>query len=213
MHTYHVLTGAGPQYVHALHERYGKQKSILQLNSGAEMNSHSYIAGPVVRIGPDKIDFASVDALQTIYGTKETFRKSKWYMDLVGAKDPTKDASAFSTTDVETHRRQRRFLGGPMSESSLKALIPLVNSRVELVIRRMKGEMTTRGAADVAKWWFFMATDIIGELTFGDSFRMVELGRVSQTVISRSDLNHFNQSVYRKMSMPNKCRPLAPLVR
>lgn len=38
--------------------------------------------------------------------------------------------------------------------------------------------MEARGAADVFKWWFFMATDIIGELTFGESFRTLEHGQV-----------------------------------
>jgi hypothetical protein len=32
--------------------------------------------------------------------------------------------------------------------------------------------------ADVFKWWLFMATDIIGELSFGESFRMLEAGKV-----------------------------------
>lgn len=39
--------------------------------------------------------------------------------------------------------------------------------------------MQTRGVADVFKWFLFMATDVIGELTFGESFRMLELGEVS----------------------------------
>lgn len=40
-------------------------------------------------------------------------------------------------------------------------------------------ELTDHGVTDVFKWWLFMATDIIGELTFGDSFRMLEIGKVS----------------------------------
>lgn len=39
-------------------------------------------------------------------------------------------------------------------------------------------ELTDHGVTDVFKWWLFMATDIIGELTFGDSFRMLEIGKV-----------------------------------
>lgn len=38
--------------------------------------------------------------------------------------------------------------------------------------------MKSRGAADIYKWWKFMTADLIGELTFGDSFRMLELGEV-----------------------------------
>lgn len=38
--------------------------------------------------------------------------------------------------------------------------------------------METRGCTDVYKWWFFFTTDVIGELTFGESFKMLELGKV-----------------------------------
>jgi hypothetical protein len=30
----------------------------------------------------------------------------------------------------------------------------------------------------VLKWWTFFTTDVIGELTFGDSFRMLEQSKV-----------------------------------
>lgn len=42
----------------------------------------------------------------------------------------------------------------------------------------MHDEMKSRGAADVYKWWNFMTADITGELTFGESFRMLEKGEV-----------------------------------
>lgn len=47
-----------------------------------------------------------------------------------------------------------------------------------MAISRMAEETRSRGVADVFKWWLFMATDIIGELSFGESFRMLEAGEV-----------------------------------
>lgn len=72
------------------------------------------------------------------------------------------------------------MLGGPLSETSLKVWTQRVHEQVSLTIDRMEEEMKMRGAADIVKWWFFMATDIIGELTFGDSFHMLETGKVSK---------------------------------
>jgi len=43
----------------------------------------------------------------------------------------------------------------------------------------MSGELKSRGVMDVFKWWFYMATDVIGELSFGESFRMLDSGEVS----------------------------------
>lgn len=48
-----------------------------------------------------------------------------------------------------------------------------------MTISRIAEEMQSRGVADVFKWWLFMVTDIIGELSFGESFRMLEAGEVS----------------------------------
>jgi hypothetical protein len=55
---------------------------------------------------------------------------------------------------------------------------PTVSARIQLAIQKIQHEMDTRGAADVFKWWSFTATDIIGELAFGDSFRLLEKGQV-----------------------------------
>ena len=55
---------------------------------------------------------------------------------------------------------------------------PIISSRVHMAIGRISEEIEKRGAADVFKWWLFMATDVIGELNFGESFRMLEAGEV-----------------------------------
>lgn len=61
---------------------------------------------------------------------------------------------------------------------------PIISSRVHMAIGRIAEEMEKRGAADVFKWWLFMATDVIGELSFGESFRMLEAGEVQSPAIN-----------------------------
>ncbi|KAL9081228.1 MAG: hypothetical protein Q9157_000203 [Trypethelium eluteriae] len=53
-----------------------------------------------------------------------------------------------------------------------------IRKRIDLAIQSMQEESKTRGVTDIYKWWIFLATDVIGELTFGDSFRMLEQGKV-----------------------------------
>ncbi|KND89234.1 putative sterigmatocystin biosynthesis P450 monooxygenase [Tolypocladium ophioglossoides CBS 100239] len=155
---FHFLSGTAPGYVHALHQK---------------VAGRPFAVGPVVRIGPNEVDFTDVTAVKAIYGVKESFRKSQFYRRVTA---PGQE-SLFTTINVDFHRRRRRLLAGPMSESSLKSLIPTVNGRVELAVDKISAEMKALGYADVCKWWLFMTTDTIGELTFGDSFRMLELGR------------------------------------
>lgn len=132
-------------------------------------------AGPIVRLGPNEVSLTDLDAVKAIYGAKPTFQKSMFYRRVA----TTGQQSLFTTVDPEFHQRHRRLLASPLSESSLKSVFPHVDDRVRLAIQRIGEETKSRGAADVFKWWRFMTTDVIGELTFGESFRMLELGHVS----------------------------------
>ncbi|GME27417.1 Cytochrome P450 [Neofusicoccum parvum] len=42
-------------------------------------------------------------------------------------------------------------------------------------MERISSEMQS-GQVDVLKWWAFLATDVVGHLMFGESFRMLDLG-------------------------------------
>ncbi|KAF2183128.1 cytochrome protein [Zopfia rhizophila CBS 207.26] len=151
---YYSITGRRALYVHKLHQEYG----------------------PVVRICPDEVDFASTTAAKQIHAVSGGFMKAALYTHITSSKVP----NVFSTLDPVYHSVHRRLLSGPMSESSLKLVEPVVRARSSLAIERIGGEMKKRGCADVLKWWVFMATDIIGELSFGDSFRMLEQGNKNQ---------------------------------
>lgn len=131
--------------------------------------------GPVVVIGPSEVDITDVQAAKVIHSIKNIYPKGPFYKSLTAPGTQ----SIFNTRDIAFHRRHRRLLQGPFSETNLKIFHPTVEQRVDLTIQRMKEETANRGAADVFKWWLFMATDVIGELTFGESFRMLELGEVS----------------------------------
>ncbi|GAP87001.1 putative cytochrome P450 [Rosellinia necatrix] len=152
---YYWVTGNKPTYIHSLHVKYG----------------------PIVRVGPREVYIADIQAAQRIFAIKNEFPKSTWYRDFV----PTSE-SVFNTLDKGLHRRFRRLLSSPLSESGLKTFLPQIDGKVTFAIQRMKEEYEARGAVDVYKWWLFMATDVIGELSFGESFRMLESGKVNQYV-------------------------------
>ncbi|KAH7037110.1 cytochrome P450 [Microdochium trichocladiopsis] len=151
---YYILRGQKARYVQALHQRYG----------------------PVVRMSPEQADICDLAALSQI-GRAE-FHKTAYYKTMTIDED-----NVFNTGDPALHRRQRRLLSAPLSESGLKSVVNLVDEKVKLAMQRIDEEMTTGrgdGAADVMKWTGFMATDTIAELTFGESFQMLEEGRKHQ---------------------------------
>ncbi|KAI0595750.1 cytochrome P450 [Biscogniauxia sp. FL1348] len=152
---YKALTGQKPGYVQSLHRKYG----------------------PAVRFGPSEVDFSDPGSAQVIHRIKNAFRKAEWYHNL----SPSVMHIA-NLTDVDAHRRLRRLLSAPLSETGLKTFMPQIDAKVRLAIQRMgeEAKASPTHAVDVYKWFIFMATDVIGELSFGESFRMLEHGEINQ---------------------------------
>ncbi|KAL8991191.1 MAG: hypothetical protein Q9177_000339 [Variospora cf. flavescens] len=108
----------------------------------------------------------------------ERYKKAGFYTH-IGHKSAK---TLFSTTDPKFHASRRRLLSSAISESSVVHYEPVVAERIHLCMQRMGEEMKSRGVADVFKWWTFLATDTVGELSFGESFRMLEYGKKNQFI-------------------------------
>ncbi|KAH9895505.1 cytochrome P450 [Xylariomycetidae sp. FL2044] len=148
-----VVGGRKAMYIHSLHLKYGG----------------------VVRISPTETDVSDITAVHQIHSVKSDFRKTDWYRS-----NTVNDDNVFNTSDPAVHRRQRRLLSSPISDSGLKSCVPAVDRKARLFAERIGQEMETHGAADVYKWANFMTADVIAELTFGESFYMLEKGEKSE---------------------------------
>lgn len=137
-------------------------------------------SGPIVRIAPNEVSIRDIDAMKTVYSVKETYLKPQWYKDFTIPTD-----NMFNTADIGYHRKSRRMLAAGMADTSIHKLSPRVGGHVDFAVEKMKQENETRGAVDVYKWWLFMATDIIVEFTYGESFHMLEGGEVSHPTWSQ----------------------------
>ena len=134
------------------------------------------LSGPIVRISPNELDVSEIQAAKEIHKVGSRFHKGRFYQH-IGHHSPK---TLFSSTDPQFHAYRRRLLGGPMSEASIRQYEPIVVNKVRLCIDQMAEEARRRGCMDVFKWWCFLATDTIGELSFGESFRMLEKGEVGR---------------------------------
>ncbi|KAL5348838.1 hypothetical protein ACLOAV_006261 [Pseudogymnoascus australis] len=154
---YNIIKGNRALYVHDLHNKYG----------------------PLVRVSPTEVHVSDIAAIKQIHNVKSTFKKSSWYKSFT----PPTVLNVFNTSDIELHRHLRRLLSSPMSESSLKLVEVNIRRNIDLAVKGISEEMLQRGAADVFKWWMFMATDVIGELSFGESFKMLDSGKKNQYIM------------------------------
>lgn len=144
-------------YVHAQHARYG----------------------PVVRLSPNEAAVCDLEATKDIHGISSGFLKSQWYMIIDNDPYP----GVFAEVDPKKHGERRRLLGSGFSKSNIMKWEPFVRQQIDLATEKMKGEEHAEGKVDILKWWTFLATDIIGELSFGSSFRMLEQGKKNQYMI------------------------------
>lgn len=165
-------------WVHSLHEKYGPippppRSSSFNTGFLTQSTDRSNFSGPVVRISPDQVFVSDPRDVHQIHRIKGEYLKAPFYEKIVPGI-----VNVFNATSVDAHRRYRKLLSGPISETGLQVLLPQVDTKVRLAVHRISEEMYTRGAADISKWWMFMTTDVIGELSFGESFRMLEYGEV-----------------------------------
>ncbi|KAI9716070.1 MAG: hypothetical protein M1828_000481 [Chrysothrix sp. TS-e1954] len=154
-----VLTGTRMYYIHNLHARYG----------------------PVVRIAPDEVDVADVEAFGTIHNLRTGYPKSDWYERIGG--NPV--LGSFQMRDKKQHGARRRLLARGFSVSHLRAdwegeVFRLVRYAVSRLQQEMKA--TEGGQGDLYKWATLAATDIAGRVMFGDTFKMIEKGEKTEYI-------------------------------
>lgn len=145
--------------------------STTRVNDFTDPNINT---GPVVRIGPHDVAINDQEAAVKIHRRGGGFPKSSFYATAA------KIQSMFSTRDRNFHASRRRLLGPCFAEASLVSLQPAVLNLAHTAISNMKNEFKVIGYVDILKWWTLFSMDVIGQLSFGDSFGMVASGKVSK---------------------------------
>ncbi|RFU30817.1 hypothetical protein B7463_g5524, partial [Scytalidium lignicola] len=128
--------------------------------------------GDVVRIGPNQLSFTNADAWKDIYGHRqgkpEMDKDRKFYTPHPGGEH-------IIIANRENHSRLRKNLSHGMSDSSIRQQEPLIQSYADLLLRRIEvhcqdGELPQ----NMCSWYNWFTFDVIGDLTFGESFGCLE---------------------------------------
>ncbi|KAL1600016.1 hypothetical protein SLS59_006090 [Nothophoma quercina] len=150
---FHILSGRRIFYVDDLHQRYGD----------------------VVRIAPNEVAVADVAGVSQIHKIGSGYLKSSFYANLT----PTREPGIFAMQDPHDHAARRKLFARAFSNSSLKGNWEAeIRRKTTLAVDQIKNATRQSGkGADVLKWWTLMATDVITQLSFGESFEMLEQGK------------------------------------
>ncbi|CAK7226987.1 hypothetical protein SBRCBS47491_006416 [Sporothrix bragantina] len=155
---YKIITGSRMHYVHALHQKYG----------------------PIVRIAPNDVAVADPEAFVHIHRIGSGFLKAPWYAHVTAAQEP----GIFAMIDPKAHAQRRRLFAKSFTSNSLQTnWETTIREKVDFTVKRIRGDAAANGGeVDVLKWWMFMATDVIGHLSFGESFDMLKTGKKTEYI-------------------------------
>lgn len=124
--------------------------------------------GDIVRIAPNELSFATAQAFRDIYGapskTRRLFPKSDRFYD-------NGHPNIAFVLDPEEHSRQHRMFAPQFRPSAIRTQEPFIHHHVDLWMKQIaaRGEDGTV-PLNVSQWFEWLTFDIIGELTFGESF-------------------------------------------
>jgi aspirochlorine biosynthesis cytochrome P450 monooxygenase len=94
----------------------------------------------------------------------------------------------------EKHRRLRRLLAHAFSEKALKAQEIILQGYVDTFISQLHARASVEGdsVVNMVHWFNFTTFDIIGDLAFGESFGLLQLGTWQRYLSSIFGLLEFN---------------------
>ena len=74
------------------------------------------------------------------------------------------------------HARHRRLLSHAFSEKALRGQEDIMDHYISLLIRKIKPQASAGMSVDLTRWYNFTTFDIVGDLSFGESFGCLESG-------------------------------------
>ncbi|KAI0424703.1 cytochrome P450 monooxygenase-like protein [Xylaria sp. FL1042] len=164
--------------------------------------------GDVVRIGPNELSFATIEAYQDIHGHvskgKGRFLKTEFYDN----DDPTPRVTG--ARDPEVHARQRKSLSHAFSAKSLRGQEDIVQNYVDAFTRQL-ARLGNNGktALNMSETFNWLTFDVIGDLSFGEPFGGVEKGEthIWIKIILDSVLNAQTKSIRDKLPFSSLIMP------
>lgn len=128
--------------------------------------------GDVVRVSPSELSYTSVEAWKDIYGhhsiQKLLPKDPEFY------SHPPNGVPSIITVPHPQHPRIRRQLSHAFSEKALRAQQPLMTVFIDLLINRLREKAEIGEPTDMVNWFNWITFDLVGDLSFGESFGCLE---------------------------------------
>lgn len=134
--------------------------------------------GPVLRISPNELSFASVSSLKSIYGHrsdgKAAVLKSEHY-DMLGAGFGA--PSIGSERNPHDHNEMRKSLSSALSQKAATDREGIVHGLIDKFILRLESH-GVETKINLTHWYDYLTLDILGALAFSQPFGCLEYGEI-----------------------------------
>ena len=141
--------------------------------------------GPVVRLAPNRYSINDPEASRVLLGHHNALNKSNYY---VAFGDPSM-TNTFTELDIQIHAKLRRPTAHLYANTNLLSYEPFVDTCNNILLKRLRDYSWTGKRLDVRELMQYYAFDVIGEITMGSRFGMMEEDGDSTGVISALDQN------------------------
>lgn len=132
--------------------------------------------GPVISLSPNELAFNTLGAWRDIYGHRPGRKDLSKHPIHVGAVDPLPGVQTISMADHDNHARQRKALSHGFSKKALWEQEIIIQGFVAKLMGNIHRFSEKGEAFDIVKWFNFITFDVIGDLSFGESFGCLERG-------------------------------------
>lgn len=149
------------------------------------------MAGPIVRVSPNELSFGSAGSWKEIYGfpsqNQNPMLKSNFYRLL---RSGFESGCIGCEQDPTIARRMKANLSAAFSSKALLEQEKIMQNTIDFLINRLESETQSGKDADMAKWMELVAFDLMGEMTFGESFGCLEHS-ISSLLLNKSGVKPY----------------------
>ncbi|KAK7750393.1 hypothetical protein SLS62_007692 [Diatrype stigma] len=128
--------------------------------------------GPVVRHGPNKLVFNTVEALQDIYNNERVTKSHVYELTIRGGKP-----NIFNVIDKQKHRVKRKCIGQAINDKAMRAFEPTMMEQVDIFIGQLLTSCQQQGTStstvvNMTDRCKRLGMNIVGLLAFGFDLKM-----------------------------------------
>lgn len=133
-------------------------------------------AGPIVRIAPDQLAFASPSAVADVFRAGKGFHKTDYYWVF----PPEDNPDIFTDVREDVHAQKKRFAATPYSQASIARMEKYFDDTERLLMSKIDSSANGRSICDLGWLLHYYAFDVSSSLVpYRDSLFLWRIDAIS----------------------------------